>query len=107
MHTQVRLPAVELDHKGFMRNPGTWDPMVAQELARNAGVRELTHAHWRVIETVQEYYARYGAPPPWRHVCEVLHLDRRCIDELFGYDRRAAWRIAGLPNPGEEAMSCV
>jgi tRNA 2-thiouridine synthesizing protein E len=33
-----------------------------------------------------------------------MHLGKYAVDRLFG-GCREAWRIAGLPNPGEEAKS--
>jgi tRNA 2-thiouridine synthesizing protein E len=37
-------------------------------------------------------------------VCRTHDLDRNAIKNLFGGCRQA-WRIAGLPNPGEEAKA--
>jgi hypothetical protein len=33
-------------------------------------------------------------------------MDKRCVDKLFR-NQREAWRIAGLPDPGEEARTCM
>jgi tRNA 2-thiouridine synthesizing protein E len=37
-----------------------------------------------------------------RQICREAGLSEHCVSELF-IDPRLAWRIAGLPNPGEEA----
>ena len=37
-------------------------------------------------------------------VCRTAHLGKHAVHWLFG-GCRSAWRIAGLPNPGEEALS--
>ncbi len=39
-----------------------------------------------------------------RNVCQKAGIDRAEVNELFGYCL-VAWRVAGLPNPGEEAKS--
>jgi tRNA 2-thiouridine synthesizing protein E len=40
-----------------------------------------------------------------RHVCGVTHLEKHCVTDLFGNGSKEAWRVAGLPNPGEEAKA--
>jgi len=37
-------------------------------------------------------------------VCRDAGVERERVNEMFGYCLNA-WRIAGLPNPGEEAKS--
>ena len=39
-----------------------------------------------------------------RRVCHDAGIERHQVNELFGYCL-VAWRVAGLPNPGEEAKS--
>jgi tRNA 2-thiouridine synthesizing protein E len=41
--------------------------------------------------------------PVERTVCREIGMDPHCIETLFDKDLKCAWRIAGLPNPGEEA----
>ena len=31
-------------------------------------------------------------------------MDKHCVDKLF-HSQREAWRVAGLPDPGEEARA--
>jgi tRNA 2-thiouridine synthesizing protein E len=37
-------------------------------------------------------------------ICRTHGMDRKAVQRLFGSCRQA-WRVAGLPNPGEEALS--
>ena len=92
------------DTDGFLQNPKQWNVQIATRVAQLDGLPELTDSHWRVIGYLREHYLRNGTLPVMRHVCLTVGEDRHCIDDLF-HSPREAWRIAGLPNPGEEAKS--
>jgi tRNA 2-thiouridine synthesizing protein E len=42
--------------------------------------------------------------PYMSRICRIMHLGKHGVQRLFG-SCREAWRIAGLPNPGEEAKT--
>jgi len=42
--------------------------------------------------------------PLMRRVCRSQNLDRDSVKDLFG-NCLNVWKIAGLPNPGEEAKA--
>ena len=94
-----------LNNEGFIRDPQMWNEDVAQSIALQDGLSQLTDDHWAVIRALRDHYLRFGtAPPVFRHICLVNHLDKHCIEKLFR-SQREAWRIAGLPDPGEEARA--
>lgn len=95
----------QFDADGFLKEPRLWNEDLAELLAVADGIGELTAEHWRVIHYLREHYLKYHAIPVMRHVCLVMHLDRHCVTDLFGPGGKEAWRIAGLPNPGEEAKA--
>lgn len=82
----------------------TWDEGAAQRMAAERGLGVLSQAHWCVIYTLREHFVLYGALPPMRVACDVNRLEPHCVDKLF-HSPEDAWRIAGLPDPGEEARS--
>ncbi|HYA66195.1 MAG TPA: TusE/DsrC/DsvC family sulfur relay protein [Burkholderiaceae bacterium] len=92
------------DEDGFLSEPGNWTEALAQSLAREAGISELTAKHWEVIGYVRERYFSIGALPVMRLVCRAAGLDPNHAHGLFS-SCKSLWRIAGLPNPGEEAKS--
>lgn len=96
-------PAVDED--GFLTHPEEWTREVAMSLARDDGFEELTQAHWAIIDGLREYYFRHGGVPAFSHICHINHMGNHCVEELFRNRPREAWRIAGLPNPGEEAKT--
>lgn len=97
------VPAA-FDADGFLVEPGCWTPTVAEAIARLEGIDELTATHWAVIHLVRNRFFSIGALPVMRLVCRAAGLDPRTAHQLFS-GCRSLWRIAGLPNPGEEARA--
>ncbi len=81
--------------------PSAWDEVIAQQLATEDGIGELTEAHWQVIRTLREHFIKYGAPPPLRSACHLSQQGPQCIEDLF-HDAHEAWHIAGLPEDNPE-----
>jgi TusE/DsrC/DsvC family sulfur relay protein len=102
---EPHLNAGQFDADGFIKNPRQWNEDLAELIAEADGIGELTAEHWRVIHYLREHYLKFHAMPIMRHVCGVTHLEKHCVTDLFGNDSKKAWRIAGLPNPGEEAKA--
>ena len=92
------------DEDGLLTNPETWNEALAREIARRYELGELTAEHWEVIHTLREHFARHGVAPAMSQVCRTRHKDRTWVHDLFQTCLNA-WRVAGLPNPGEEAKS--
>jgi TusE/DsrC/DsvC family sulfur relay protein len=99
---QAVLP--EFDEDGFLRDTRTWTEALARQLAELDGIGPLTSEHWSVINFVRKRHFSTGGLPLMRHVCRANNLKRDAIHTLFG-GCKGMWRIAGLPNPGEEAKA--
>ncbi len=95
---------VGFDEDGFLEHSERWTPQWAAEIARLDGEGELGARHWDVIHLVRSRFFATGALPVMRLVCRAAGLDPRQGHELFS-SCRSLWRIAGLPNPGEEAKA--
>lgn len=91
-----------LDAEGFLPEGTSWDRNLAAHLAASLGIAKMTQAHWAVVCHLRSHYLRHGTLPWETHVCRELGLEKGCLHELFG-GPLTAWKIAGLPNPGEEA----
>jgi len=81
---------------------GPWSEALAERIASERGLGQLTPEHWGVIRTLRQHYIQYGAVPPMRFACDINRLDPHCMDKLF-HSPQEAWEIAGLPGPDEEA----
>jgi tRNA 2-thiouridine synthesizing protein E len=101
---KFELNPPELDDNGLLLYPELWDEAVADYIAVQNEVGPLTQAHWRLIRALREYYAKFGAPPAMSLLCRKQGIETDCIQRLF-CTCMIAWRVAGLPDPGEEAKS--
>lgn len=81
-----------------------WSEELARSIAMTEGLGELTEAHWQVIHTLREHFVLYGALPPKQLACGLNHMAPHCVEELF-QGPTEAWRVAGLPEPGSEAVA--
>lgn len=97
------LPAW-FDRDGFLEHGERWTPALAEEIAEADGVGPLGAAHWQVIRLVRERYTALGALPVMRLVCRAAGIEPGRAHHLFP-NCRSLWRIAGLPDPGEEAKA--
>lgn len=87
-------------------NYSPWSEEVARRIAAERGLGELTEEHWKVIHTLREHFVQYGAMPPMRLACGLNRLQPHCAEELF-HSANEAWHVAGLPDPGSEAIGCL
>jgi tRNA 2-thiouridine synthesizing protein E len=92
------------DEDGLLLDPKSWTEAMAQEIAYSCGVGLLTEEHWQVIRALREHYSHYGVAPAMSSVCHRHGKDRHWVHDLF-HTCFNAWRVAGLPNPGEEAKT--
>jgi tRNA 2-thiouridine synthesizing protein E len=95
---------LDLDEAGFMRDPDRWNRSAAKLLADTYGVGPLGADHWAIIYYLREHRLTYGSLPPMSQVCRTHGLDRHAVQRLFGGCLQA-WRVSGLPDPGEEAKT--
>lgn len=102
--TQHDTKAFErLDDEGYLIDATSWDRSFTERRAKEAKL-ELNQQHWQLIELIRDKYLRLGALPPMRTICKTVGLDKSSLKEHFG-SCLALWKLAGLPNPGEEAKT--
>ena len=94
----------EFDEDGFLKDPFTWDEDLAVQLAMTDGLDELTEYHWQLIGYLREHYLAHQTLPPMSYMEWLFGMQRDQGRQLFT-GMREAWRVAGLPNPGEEAKT--
>jgi TusE/DsrC/DsvC family sulfur relay protein len=104
---EVREVAVEVNERGFMKDPSQWSPGAALFLARRQGLRdwprELMSDHWRVIDYTRTYYEATGNAPSLRYTCRALGMTKRQFSRLFPGGLMTVRRISGLAGPRRSA----
>ncbi|HMD44642.1 MAG TPA: TusE/DsrC/DsvC family sulfur relay protein [Acidimicrobiales bacterium] len=91
---------VAVDDEGFFEDPNAWTEAMAPEIARQAGIEELTEQHWRVIKFMRTEYAEKGTGPTVRVLGKTSGVSVKELYQLFpkGPAKTAAL-IAGIPKP--------
>ena len=97
--------SVEVDQDGYLVDMGSWNESVATALANNVGMKKLTEDHLEVVRFLRNYYIRFDSFPVLRMVCTNLDKPASCLTRPFQMDPLKAWKIAGLPQPGDEVIS--
>jgi TusE/DsrC/DsvC family sulfur relay protein len=93
--------SIPLDADGFLMDSGDWTEAVAAVLAAREGREGLTEEQFDILRFLRTYYGKHHFFPILRLVCRNVGQPRTCITDRFS-DPVEAWKIAGLPNPGEE-----
>lgn len=100
-----KVPLEELnrlvDVDGFLVRSEDWNEEVARALAEREGIAELSEDKLDILVFMRQYYQKHNFFPIVRYVCRNVGQPRDCITEKF-IDPVTAWKIAGLPNPGDE-----
>ncbi|MES9834115.1 MAG: TusE/DsrC/DsvC family sulfur relay protein [Candidatus Thiodiazotropha sp. LLP2] len=97
-------PIAHFDEEGFLLDHHLWNEQVARDLAHEEGLGDLGEQHFQLLHHIRDRYLNLGALPNMRLVCRATGIPRHKVHHLFG-SCISIWRIAGLPDPGEEAKS--
>ncbi len=94
------LNEVPLDKEGFLVDPHRWSRELAEQIARENGIAELTPRHWQVIEFMRTRFLASGSAPTIRSLGKESGVPVKELYELFpkGPAKLAA-KIGGIPKP--------
>lgn len=97
---------VLVDEDGYLVHYEDWDEKVAQALAKQEGIAELAADRLNMLKFIRDYYKTYDFFPIVSSICKNLHERKNCVHEKF-INPLIAWKIAGLPHPGEPILSLL
>ena len=96
-------PAI-FDSDGFLINPTLWSESLADRIAQYDGLGKLNELQIGLLHALRREHSKHGTVVALSHVCHLTGQSADCMQHLFP-NPREVWRVAGLPNPGEEAKS--
>jgi len=102
MNMLEQTPKPSLDQENYLYDYTVWNEAWATSMARRLGFGELSKNQWKLIFALRKHYELHKTVPNKHYVCKVTGLDHFCLDRYFANDGKQAWKIAGLPEPGEE-----
>jgi len=91
---------VAVTDEGFFVDPAQWTEQMAPEIARAAGIAELSSRHWQVVKFMRHEFEQTGDGPTVRLLGKASGITVKELYELFpkGPAKLAA-KIAGIPKP--------
>jgi tRNA 2-thiouridine synthesizing protein E len=91
---------VDVDAEGFLTDPAQWNEQIAETIAAQNGIPELTDRHWLVVRFMRDRYLQTGAAPSIRSLGKESGIPIKELYQLFpkGPAKLAA-KIGGIPKP--------
>ena len=91
---------IDVDDEGFLQQPEQWNEQIAQEIAAENGIDELTDRHWLVIHFMRNTFLESGSAPSIRTLGKASGVPIKELYQLFpkGPAKPSA-KIAGIPKP--------
>jgi dissimilatory sulfite reductase related protein len=98
--TMIADTSVDVDAEGFLTDPQQWNERLAQQIARENGIAELSERHWLVVNFMRERYLSTGTAPSIRSLGKESGVPIKELYQLFpkGPAKLAA-KIGGIPKP--------
>ncbi len=98
--TLIADTTVGTDAEGFLTDPSQWTEELAEEIARENGITELTDRHWLVVRFMRDRYLATGTAPSIRSLGKESGVPVKELYRLFpkGPAKLAA-KIGGIPKP--------
>ena len=98
--TLIAYAPVDVDAEGFLTDPEQWNETIADAIARENGIPELTDRHWLVVTFMRERYLATGTAPSIRALGKESGVPIKELYQIFpkGPAKLAA-RIGGIPKP--------
>ena len=98
--TLIADEPVDVDAEGFLTDPRQWNEQIAEAIAAENGIPELTDRHWLVVRFMRERYLQTGTAPSIRSLGKESGVPIKELYALFpkGPAKLAA-RICGIPKP--------
>ncbi|GAB4454228.1 MAG: TusE/DsrC/DsvC family sulfur relay protein [Anaerolineae bacterium] len=97
---EIAGKTVEFDEEGFLADPKSWTEDIAQALAEEIGLGQLTDGHWKVINFSREDFAATGEAPTLRRITKEAGVPTKELYQLFpkGPAKKVAL-VSGLGKP--------
>ena len=92
---------VQVNDEGYMTDPAEWSKDIAEAIAGEEGLSELTEGHWKVIDFCRQFaVGSSGKSPTLRQITTGTGVSTKELFALFpkGPAKKVA-RIAGLGKP--------
>jgi dissimilatory sulfite reductase related protein len=98
--TTMIAESVETDAEGFLTDPQQWNEQLAEQIALENGIPELTDRHWLVVSFMRDRYLATGNAPSIRSLGKESGVPIKELYQLFPKGpAKLAGKIGGIPKP--------
>ncbi|MBC8385486.1 MAG: TusE/DsrC/DsvC family sulfur relay protein [Candidatus Cloacimonetes bacterium] len=95
---------IDVNEEGYLTDLGQWNETVAESIAKEEGIEQLTDRHWEVIKYLQNFFNENGSMPTIRKLKKSGVVETKELYSLFpGGPLKKSSKIAGLKKP----ESCI
>jgi tRNA 2-thiouridine synthesizing protein E len=107
MEAVVDGKTIQLSEAGWLENLDEWSTGLAEVVAKNEQIPELTEEHWNIINLAREYFHDNGSVCEPRAFTKLMKAkygrdksDQKYLYSLFPQGLiKCANKVAGLPRP--------
>ena len=98
--TMIAETSIDVDAEGFLTDLQQWNEQLADQIARENGIPELTERHWLVVRFMRNRFLETGNAPSIRSLGKESGVPIKELYQLFpkGPAKLAA-KIGGIPKP--------
>jgi tRNA 2-thiouridine synthesizing protein E len=98
--TLIADAPMDVDAEGFLTDPQQWNEPIAEAIARENGIPELTERHWLVVRFMRDRFLATDTAPSIRSLGKESGVPIKELYQLFpkGPAKLAA-KIGGIPKP--------
>jgi dissimilatory sulfite reductase related protein len=94
------LDTIEFNEEGFMTDPNAWNKEIAELIAKQEGIDNLTENHWVIIDFCRKTGLETGKSPTLRQITTGTGISTKELFALYpkGPAKKVA-KISGLGKP--------
>ena len=98
--TALSYHDLALDAEGFLQKPEQWNEELANQIAHENGIPQLTDRHWQVVRFMRDTFLKTGNAPSIRSLGKESGVPIKELYQLVpkGPAKLAA-KIGGIPKP--------
>ncbi|MDE3189648.1 MAG: TusE/DsrC/DsvC family sulfur relay protein [Acidobacteriota bacterium] len=98
--TLIAHATVDVDAEGFLTDPTQWNEEIAEAIAAENGIPELTDRHWLVVRFMRDRYLATGNAPSIRSLGKESGVPVKELYALFPTrPAKLAAKIGGIRKP--------
>jgi dissimilatory sulfite reductase related protein len=98
--TLIADAPVDVDAEGFLTDPQQWNERIAEAIAKENDIPELTDRHWLVVRFMRDRYRQTGNAPSIRSLGKESGVPIKELYQLFPRGpAKVAAKIGGIPKP--------